>query len=280
MARLGIPLFLASAAGIYLFTPAGAGDFMEPPATLATGNPGVVFEMEITDHNENPAVVYDTEIMAEGVNYKMSMTGGPAGGLFEMIFRGAQREMLMVNHEERSYVVMNQETITAMAGMFAKIGEMMERMPEAQREAMMKAQGMGGAEPTELRNTGEKATRQGYPCVKYEVLRGGHVIREMWVTDWKNIDGGDEAFAAIQGMTSFMGEMMESFKGFGPMAQIGGEFDRMKEMNGLPVESKDFGDGGTLTGESRLKSAARRTIDAAEFEAPAGYKKQDMGRGF
>lgn len=278
MPRLGISLVLASAAGIYFFAPAGAGNFMEPPATSA--NPGVVYEMEITDHNESPPVVYDTEIMAEGVNYKMSMTGGPAGGRFEMIFRGVQREMLMVIHEERSYVVMNQETITAMAGMFAQVAEMMERMPEAQRNAMMKAQGMGGAEPTELRNTGEKATKQGYPCVKYEVLRGGHVIREMWVTDWKNVDGGGEAYAAFEGMASFIGEMMESFKGFGPMAQMGSEFDNMKEMNGLPVESKEFGDGGTLTGESRLKSASRRTIDEAEFEAPAGYKKQEMGRGF
>ena len=222
MPRLGISLVLASAAGIYLFAPAGAGNFMEPPATSA--NPGVVYEMEITDHNESPPVVYDTEIMAEGVNYKMSMTGGPAGGRFEMIFRGVQREMLMVIHEERSYVVMNQETITAMAGMFAQVAEMMERMPEAQRNAMMKAQGMGGAEPTELRNTGEKATKQGYPCVKYEVLRGGHVIREMWVTDWKNVDGGDEAYAAFEGMASFIGEMMESFKGFGPMAQMGSVF--------------------------------------------------------
>ncbi|MEE9208321.1 MAG: hypothetical protein V3U67_08100 [Gemmatimonadota bacterium] len=278
MSRLGIPLLLASAAGVYLFAPTSSSNITEPPS--ASTSPGVVFEMEITDHSESPPVVYDTEIMAEGANYKMSMTGGPGGGMFEMIFRGDRREMLMVSHEERSYFVMNQETIAAMAGMFAKVAEMMERMPEAQRDAMMKAQGMGGAEQTELRNTGDKATRQGYPCVKYEVLRGGHVIREMWVTDWDNVDGGDEAYAALEGMVSFVGEMMESFKGFGPMAEMGNEFDKMKEMNGLPVESREFDDSGTLTGESRLKSASRKAIDEAEFEPPAGYKKQDMGRGF
>ncbi|MEN8144129.1 MAG: hypothetical protein ABFS14_04185 [Gemmatimonadota bacterium] len=248
-------------------------------APLELSNPGVVFEMEITDHSKSPPVVYDTEIMAEGTNYKMSMTGGPAGGVFEMIFRGDQREMLMVSHEERSYFVMNDETIAAMAGMFAQVAEMMERMPEAQRDAMMKAQGMGGAVETELRNTGEKATKQGYPAVKYEILQEGRVSRDMWVTDWNNVEGGEEAYAAFEGMASFMGEMMESFKGFGPMAQMGSEFEKMKEINGLPVESRDYDEGGTLTGESVLKSASRRTIEAAEFEAPAGYKEQDMGGG-
>ncbi len=61
---------------------------------------------------------------------------------------------------------------------------------------------------------------------------------------------------------------------------MGGEFDRMKEMNGLPVESREFSSSGSLTGESVLKSATRRSLDAAEFEPPAGYKKQDMGGGF
>ena len=50
----------------------------------------------------------------------------------------------------------------------------------------------------------------------------------------------------------------------------------MKELGGFPVVTSEFGEDGSLEGESALRSAKRQTIDPDAFEPPSGYKRQEM----
>jgi hypothetical protein len=116
--------------------------------------------------------------------------------------------------------------------------------------------------------------------VKYEVFRDGRKTREMWVTDWKNVEAGSESAAVFEDMASFFHEMMENLPDFGgggpgPDDNV---FEHMKELGGFPVVTREFAEDGSLEGESVLRSALRRTIDPDEFEPPAGYKRQEMFR--
>ncbi len=78
---------------------------------------------------------------------------------------------------------------------------------------------------------------------------------------------------------------MGSFSGTGLGSGVGGPsvddnvFEHMKELGGFPVVTRDFGDGGSLEGETALRSAKRQTIDPDAFEPPSGYKRQEMFRG-
>jgi hypothetical protein len=50
----------------------------------------------------------------------------------------------------------------------------------------------------------------------------------------------------------------------------------MRELGGYPVYARDYDDTGMLEGESTLTSSRSESIDAAMFEPPEGYRKQDM----
>lgn len=261
-------------------------------------SPGVVFEMEITDHTQSPPSVLRTETAVEGLNVKMEMAPQGAGARMTMIYHGDRHEMVVINHEDKSYIVMDEATMKEMAAKMSdamsKMNEAMAKMPKAQREAMKKMMersgagaAMGGppkAPPsrTELRKTGDTGTQAGYPCVKYEVLSNNRVVQELWVTEYSHIDGGEEAAAAMEEMAGFFQEMTDSFQEMsrgmgGPIDNS--TFEHLKELNGFPVVTRVFDEDGELTTETELKSSRRESLGADQFEPPAGYKRQQMFGG-
>ena len=153
----------------------------------------------------------------EGEMLKMEILPGQSddadGTRDEAIYRGDRRQMVVVNHRDRSYMAIDAAAVQAMAGQLGALtgaasgaaaggqiaeglAELQKRLegldPEARRrmEELLGGQGLaglagaagaaggaGGAAPgrstTEYRRTGERGDQAGYPCVKYEVLRGG-----------------------------------------------------------------------------------------------------------
>lgn len=259
---------------------------LAPPALA-----GVVYEIETTDHDASPPRTESTTMMAEGGNLKMGIADPNRGRDGEMIFRGDRREMMVVDHGEKSYMVIDEAMIRQLGGQVSQAMEQMkkalENVPEEQRalvEKMMKEHGgMGGAtsaptQPTtKVRRSGERAEKGGYPCVKYDVLRDGQKVRELWVTGWDNVEGGDEAKAAFEEMAAFFEQMMDGLgAASGPFGNgFDNPFASMREINGFPVVSRELDDG-SLESESTLRSARRQRLDPADFEPPAGYKRQQM----
>ena len=141
----------------------------------------------------------------------------------------------------------------------------------------------GGAQRAapEVRNTGERATKNGYPCVKYEVVQDGRKIRELWVTDWSNVEGGAEARDAFKDMADFFQEMMDAL-GDAAGGAGGGFFDGVNSYaenfgNGFPVVTRGFDEDGGLEDESSLRGSRRQRLDPSAFEPPSGYKRMSMG---
>ncbi len=257
---------------------------------------GVVYEIETTDHEQSPPKVSETEMAAEGHSLKMSIPAGEHGRSGDMIFRGDRREIVVVDHEDQSYHVMDEEMIEQVAGQVgqvsSQIAEALKNVPADQRamvEKMMKQRMPVQAEPLELpkaevRRTDERATKNGYPCVKYIVLLDGRKLRELWVTDWDNLAGGDEARAVFHELAGCFAEMMEAMEkaagGLGAMGDFASQSDSafadIKEIDGFPVVTSGFGEDGSLENESVLRSARRRTLDPDAFEPPSGYKRRTM----
>lgn len=246
---------------------------------------GVVFEIETTDHGSSEP--YTSQVMVEGQNLKMNIHGGRDGA---MIFRGDRREMIVVNDQDKSYMVIDQKTMEQIGGQvnqaMQQMQEALKNVPEKQRammEKMMK-QRMGtlgdtAKRPsTEVHRTGERGTKAGYPCVKYQVLRAGKTVRELWVTDWDNLEGSQEAIDAFKEMAAFFKQMMDSIDvGRAPFGEFDNPFEQMDQFGGFPVVSRELDGRGQVTGESTLRSAKRQTLDPAAFEPPSGYKRQSMG---
>ncbi len=254
---------------------------------------GVVFEIETTDHQQSPPKTESLETLVEGQNLKMGMASGGRNDNGDMIFRGERREMVVVDHNDKSYTVMDEQALKELAGQVSsamqEIQEALKNVPEDQRalvEKMMKermpdaAQTAPSRPKTELRKTGERGEKNGYPCVKYEVYRENQKLRELWVTDWSNVEGGSEAVDAFEGMAEFFKDLLDAIPQFGAQGDgsIGDSaFEHMKEIGGFPVITREFDEDGSLGDETTLRSSRRQALDPAAFEPPAGYKRRSMG---
>jgi hypothetical protein len=251
---------------------------------------GVVYEVENKNMTNSSGEVTNASIAIEGKLMKMDIASANEDQDGEIIFRSDRREMVIVNHKDRSYFVLDEKQLRAMADQINQAMASMEQalaaMPESQRaqmEKMMKDRmpGMGSKRmPSELKKTGDSNTINGYPCVKYEVWRGDTKERELWVTDWSNVEGGSEAAQVFKEMASFMKEMLDSLPEMGEAKSLGDTtFAHLKEMNGYPVMTREYNAGGAVENESTLKSARKATLDPADFEPPKQYKHKDMMKG-
>ncbi|MEM7104788.1 MAG: hypothetical protein AAF502_16745 [Bacteroidota bacterium] len=271
--------------------------------SFGVNSPGVVFEIETTYHSGTEPRVESAEMSVEGEMLKMEIlpgedSDGNTGVRDEAIFRGDRKEMIYVDHERKSYMVMDKEALRAISSQIGNVQSEMEdvlkNLPEdvkkQMQEAMAKGGNMPGAGPMapppiqrDYKKTGQRGTKEGYPCVRYDVFnQRGAKVQELWVTDWDNITGGGEARDAFAGMVEFLEEMIDSFSKMGPggnnpMGDFDSIYEELKEIDGFPVVTREFGEDGDLDSESVLRSARHRTLDPADFEPPSGYKRQSMG---
>jgi hypothetical protein len=247
---------------------------------------GVLYEVESTAGG----TATQTAIAVDGLLMKLDTASPGTDWNGDMIFRGDRREMVIVNHDEKSYFVIDQEQMRKLAGAvnqaMASMEQALASMPESQRARMEKMmmsrmQGMGAPrEPSELKKTGDTGTVNGYPCVKYEVWRSGVRERELWVTDWDNVAGGEEVAGVFYEMASFMTEMLDSLPKMGGQRSLGDPtFEHMKEMNGFPIRTVEYGNDGEVDAESTLQSSREADLDPSQFEPPKKYKRKDLMKG-
>lgn len=253
---------------------------------------GVVFEIETTDHGQSPPKVETIQAYVEGKSLKMEITNGKKGAQNdEAIFRGDRRQMIVVDHTNKSYMVIDQDMVQGVSGQVNSALEQarkaLENVPADQRamvEEMLKRQmpQQTVAQPNvEIRKTGKTGKHLTYPFQQYEVWIGDRKEDELDITAWKNIEGGEDVADVFLEMSSFFRELMDSLGELGGGAGAGfGQqdlfFDHLTEVDGFPVRSRDFHEDGSLEDETALRSARRMEIDPDAFEPPSGYKRQEM----
>ena len=258
---------------------------------------GVVFEIETKDYKQQAVQTHTTQVAVEGRRLTIDIAPSQAnqrGGTMQ--YRSDRREMVIVDHESKSYFAMDTRTMkqlgsqlnAAMSQVRDQSQQALQSMPAEQRamvEKMMKDR-MPTQQPTQkppitVRRLNESAQVYGYPCQLYEVRRDGRKIRDLWVTDWSNIEGGSELAPVFADMGQFYQEMINAMPKMG--GQSGGivdsPFATMKEINGFPVASRDYADDGSVESETALRSAKHQRLDPNAFEPPAGYKRQQMFGG-
>ena len=123
---------------------------------------------------------------------KMDVATNSADWNGDMLFHGDSREMIVVDHDKKSYYVIDEEQLEKLASSINQAMSSMEQalaaLPEGQRakmEQMMKSRMPAMAEPrepSELKKTGASDTVNGFDCEIYEVWRSGVRERELCVT--------------------------------------------------------------------------------------------------
>lgn len=256
-------------------------------STSAGSEPGVVFEIEIKENERSSPRTMEVKVQSHKIARDI-LPDKDGRGKGKFIFRGDRGEngdVVVVDDDRKTYYIMDDATIRAIAGQLGAVTSELEKgiknLPKEQREAIERATREEKKDTklrskTVIKKTGERAEKQGYPCVKYEVFRDGRKVREIWVTDWENIDGGEETAYAMLSMSAFFDVILATMGDQDPNV-FNNPYAGMNFEDGFPVVVREFYENGGLDSESKLMLVQRQMLDPDEFEPPSGYKLGTMG---
>ena len=250
---------------------------------------GVVFELESKNNATNPPQLLNTRVMVEGRLLKMQTAANGQGEPTEVIFRGDRREMIMVDHRTRTFIVMDQQALQAMRAQMSQatwqMNQALQNMTPQQRALAgpMIPVAKTGPPATQLapltvRQLNNRTTVYGYPSTLVEVQRDGRKIGNLWITAWQNIDGSQEVAPALADMASFFLAFTRATSQSGGMnkTMTDNPFIALDKLNGFPVASRNYREDGTVESESALRTAQKVQFNATEFQPPAGYQQNRL----
>lgn len=206
-------------------------------------------------------------------------TSGDASGF--MIFDSAARTVTIVQPQEQSYMVMDEETIRSMGNAVQQAMKQLEsqlaNLPPAQREQMRKMMEqqmggmMGGNKPAsrpEIVNTGETRTVAGYDCGVVRIMVDGASKGSACMADLAALGIPEEDRQTIRAMTDFSLALTEQFGDMMPA--------HMQAMaaQGYPVQYDSTVGGTAISGS--LEGVETGSLDPGLFQVPAGYTQRSM----
>ena len=145
-----------------------------------------VLRLQTTEFGQGEPIVGTVQISTSGANTRLeiiSVTSAEAGG---MIFNGENNEMIILDHLQGQFMVIDQERMDAMA---AQVSE--EMTQENVVAATVRS-------PDTINALGSHGVVADIECKTYEVVRDGRKVRELCVSDWDDIDGGQETAEALK----------------------------------------------------------------------------------
>ena len=212
-----------------------------------------------------------------------------AEGESRMIFRGDLQQMLVFDDQQKTYTVVDDAMVAAIAGQMDAAMKQMEAaiasLPAEQQEMarrVMRQQAAAapadGASAERVERTSERATKADYPCVKYEVFDAANTtVRELWVTEWSNVRGHRDLATAMKSMSAFAQKLLASLSRFGGTTSgLETAIAQWSEIDGLPIVTTEI-ESGTPSMETVLRSIEEAKLDEAVFEPPEGYAPLTFG---
>lgn len=253
---------------------------------IMTCHSGLLVNLETKNLGDKKSV-QTMKMYISGKNINMDILSREYTGT--TIFRGDKELFWSIDHDKKEYTEINKEMMEqmgrSMGDAFKQMEEQMANMPPEQRamlEQVMKGQmqmmDQGASEPVTLKKTNEKKKISGYHCTKYEVLRGTEKVREIWMTDWKNIKDGNEALEAFEAMGTFFKSLIESYKDSPLIQMLDNPYSHANKMNGFPVLTVEI-DEGEATYETLFKNIEKKSISKDRFNPPKGYRLNEQRMG-
>jgi hypothetical protein len=170
----------------------------------------------------------------------------------------------------------------------AKMRAQMEKMPPEQRammEQMMKQRGgamMTAGAPQkpavfDAQATGGSQTIDGRSCKLWNVTRNGELSEQLCVVPMSAAPGSDEAIAVWKKMSALFEKFGDRMRG-----QVDSGLQQsnaiLAKINGIPIMTRTYVDGKLSPEQFIVKTWKQQPIDAAKFEVPADYAKQEIPR--
>lgn len=229
-----------------------------------------VLRLQTTEFGQGEPIVGTVQISTSGANTRLeiiSVSSAEAGG---MIFDGDSNEMIILDHLQGHFMIIEQDRIDAIA---AQVSDSMD--PQSADDAPART-------PDTINELGSHGEVADIECHTYEVVRNGRKVRELCVSDWDDIEGGQETADALKRVAEFFESLRNAYAGTGAMEVFDRQqelFGHMAELDGYPVLYRDFSAGGSLLRQTILTSARKDELSDDFFEPPKGYLLQELPQG-
>jgi len=192
----------------------------------------------------------------------------------DVIFNGNKTEFVVVNHDEKSFMVFGEKEIEALSDVSAMMDRMIEKqmanIPEAQREqmrgmmeSMIKSQMPKQAAAPVYEKSGNSKEYNGYSCDVVVKTVEGQSSGDFCVTGYGQLDVAPAEYAVISKFMKIAEKMASQFGQDNSM-----NFASIGEV--LPVYFSDGGQTGILM------DVDNGQIDATLLTVPEGYKQQEL----
>lgn len=205
------------------------------------------------------------------------------------IYRAADKSLLVIDHERKTYSVMDDKAIgmivDEMQLAMMQLDQRMAQLPPEQRQLLQGAlKGDPRSRlPHKVERTSEVATVSGFATRKFDVFQGEEKIREVWVAEWSKVPESQDVLRSLQGVDELFRSMKAAFDsvasgvlgGARPFDVGESPFQDLQAMDGFPVRTRNY-ENGTLVSETEVVAIRQQTFEAETFEAPADYEKKVM----
>lgn len=229
-----------------------------------------ILRLQTTEFSQGEPIIGTVQISTSGANTRLeiiSVSSAEAGG---MIFNGDNNEMIILDHLQGHFMVIERDRIDAVA---AQVSQSMD--PQTAANAAVRS-------PDTINALGSHGLVADIECRTYEVIRNGRKVRELCVSDWDDIEGGQETAEALRGVVAFFESIRKAYVGTGAMEVFDRQqelFGHMADLDGYPVLYRDFSAGGSLLRQTILTSAREDELSPDFFEPPKGYLLQELPQG-
>ncbi len=250
-------------------------------ATALPATAGSVMVTEAKVGNQT----YTNEARVQGANLRVDNNEGRRSS-----FIMAGKIVYIVDHQDRTYHVLDEATMRRIGGQVAAARQQMEAqmagLPPEQRRMMEQMMGrMGGeaagaaaaAPRTQYRRTARTENAAGIACTVWEGLEGGRKTDEVCIAPPARLPGGSEMLAAMKQMVANMKKLTDAM-GLNFGGAIDEAWDQVDNLGGIPIIQREY-EGGRVTSSAVLKTMRAENVPAASFAPPAGYRRTALAMG-
>jgi hypothetical protein len=276
----------------------GGSIFAAALFVASTSQAGVFIEM--SDHDvASGKMTPRHNLYAQGGMLRADSTDGHTVVVFK------DNSMFMLDSSNKTYRVFDKAAMDQMAGkmsdMMAQMQAKMAAMPPEQRANMERMmQNMGTSMPGsaaaakthvyDAQDAGTSGSAGGRSCHMWNATRDGKPTEQMCVVPESALPGTAEVMTAIRNAAAFNQQFLDAMQARGGAAASlssgsGGimaqHLNVMQKIGGVPVATRHYDSttGALEATESVMTQWQQRTIDASQFEIPAGYTRKDFMGG-
>lgn len=220
-----------------------------------------------------------TELRAEGPLLRLDTDGGRSS----VIYLADQQTVRVLNHKERSYLEVDQQTTESLARGLKRANQevrsRLEGLPASQRAAAERLLNSTLGPDTAKASpevvivpTGGTDEIQGHACREFEVLKEGTRVADVCKADFSAVGVVPETLDGLRQLAGFLRESLSALAPEGLRGRSLDALDSFDQLDGVPLRIRAY-ERGEAVRQSRITEIETRELAGDAFAVPQGYEK-------